>query len=278
MADEIKNVLQNGETENDIEETAVEAVSETVEETVEEAAEETVELIEDAVDDDDDDSDDDAEDEDDEEEDDDDNEEDSEESVKKESKLVDDILEIVESTLLTVFVIVMIFTYLLHPVVVDGNSMNDTLFNGNRIFMTTVYSGPHYGDIIVIDNNKSYLLDENNNVKERDISQSFLNECLIKRVVAEPGQTLMIDPENEQVIVDGKVLDEPYIKDTVVDAGDAFDFPITIPEGYYFVMGDNRRASSDSRVGDVGLIKKDQIYGKAVLRYSPIKEFKLLLF
>ena len=156
--------------------------------------------------------------------------------------------------------------------------MNDSLFNGNRIFMTTVYSGPHYGDIIVIDNNKSYLLDENNNVKERDISQSFLNECLIKRVVAEPGQTLMIDPDNEQVIVDGKVLDEPYIKDTVIDAGDAFDFPITIPEGYYFVMGDNRRASSDSRVGDVGLIKKDQIYGKAVLRYSPIKEFKLLLF
>ena len=277
MADEIKNVLQNGETENDIEETAVEAVSETVEETVEEAAEETVELVEKAADDEDD-SDDDAEDEDDEEEDDDDNEEDSEESVKKESKLVDDILEIVESTLLTVFVIVMIFTYLLHPVVVDGNSMNDTLFNGNRIFMTTVYSGPHYGDIIVIDNNKSYLLDENNNVKERDISQSFLNECLIKRVVAEPGQTLMIDPENEQVIVDGKVLDEPYIKDTVVDAGDAFDFPITIPEGYYFVMGDNRNNSADSRNGDVGLIKKDQIYGKAVLRYSPIKEFKLLLF
>lgn len=276
MADEIKNVLQNGETENDIEETAVEAVSETVDETVEEAAEETVELTEKAADDEDDSDEDD--DDDVEEEDDDDNEEDTEESAKKESKLVDDILEILESTLLTVFVIVMIFTYLLHPVVVDGNSMNDTLFNGNRIFMTTVYSGPHYGDIIVIDNNKSYLLDENNNVKERDISQSFLNECLIKRVVAEPGQTLMIDPDNEQVIVDGKVLDEPYIKDTVIDAGDAFDFPITIPEGYYFVMGDNRRASSDSRVGDVGLIKKDQIYGKAVLRYSPIKEFKLLLF
>lgn len=276
MADEIKNVLQNGETENDIEETAVEAVSETVDETVEEAAEETVELIEKAADDEDDSDEDD--DDDVEEEDDDDNEEDTEESAKKESKLVDDILEILESTLLTVFVIVMIFTYLLHPVVVDGHSMNDTLFNGNRIFMTTVYSGPHYGDIIVINNNKSYLLDENNNVKERDISQSFLNECLIKRVVAEPGQTLMIDPDNEQVIVDGKVLDEPYIKDTVIDAGDAFDFPITIPEGYYFVMGDNRRASSDSRVGDVGLIKKDQIYGKAVLRYSPIKEFKLLLF
>ena len=261
MADEIKNNLQNEEIENNLEGTSEEAVD-----AVEDIVEDTEELIEKNVDDDDDDSEEDGED------------EETGEAEKKESKLVDDVLEILESTLLTVFVIVMIFTYLLHPVVVDGSSMNDTLFDGNRIFMTTVYTGPHYGDILVIDNSKSYLLDENNKVKERDISNSFLKECLIKRVIAEPGQTLMIDPDKEQVIIDGKVLDEPYIKDTVIDAGDAFDFPITIPEGYYFVMGDNRRASSDSRVSDVGLIKKDQIYGKAVLRYSPIKEFKLLLF
>ena len=62
------------------------------------------------------------------------------------------------------------------------------------------------------------------------------------------------------------------------DAGVMFNFPITIPEGYYFVMGDNRRESADSRNGDVGLIKKEQIYGKAVLRYSPIKDFKFLIF
>ena len=81
-----------------------------------------------------------------------------------------------------------------------------------------------------------------------------------------------------QVIVDGKVLDEPYIKVTVNSIGGAFNFPITVPEGYYFVMGDNRRGSADSRFPEVGLIKKEQIYGKAVLRYSPIKDFKILLF
>ena len=104
-------------------------------------------------------------------------------------------------------------------------------------------------------------------------------ECLIKRVIAEPGQTIDIDPEKEEVLIDGKVLDEPYIKDTINSLSfTAFDFPITIPEGYYFAMGDNRRVSADSRNPDIGLIKKDQIYGKAIIRYYPLKDFKFLTF
>ena len=74
------------------------------------------------------------------------------EAEKKERKIVDDIFEIVESTLITVFVVMMIFTYILHPVTVDGPSMNNTLFSEDRIFMTTVYGGLHYGDIIIINN------------------------------------------------------------------------------------------------------------------------------
>lgn len=200
------------------------------------------------------------------------------EAEAKESKIVDDILEIIESTLVTVFVIVMIFTYLLHPVNVVGRSMNNTLMDEDRIFMTTIYGGPHYGDIVVINNDEAYLLNDDGSIFEKDISGSSLKECIIKRVIAEPGQTLDIDAENGQVIVDGKILDEPYIKETVDSDGGMFDFPITIPDGYYFVMGDNRRNSSDSRCGDVGLIKKDQIYGKAIIRYSPIKNFKFLMF
>ncbi|WP_037270753.1 signal peptidase I [Ruminococcus flavefaciens] len=254
MTDELNKNLQNDNAENNMAETNEEAV-ETVEEVTEGIEKLTEKFLEENED-----------------------EEDDSETTKKENQLVDDIIEIIESTLITVFVVIMMFTYLLHPVVVNGHSMNDTLFDTNRIFMTTLYTGPHYGDIIVIDNNKSYLLDENDNVKERDITNSYLKECLIKRVIAEPGQTITIDTDKEQVIVDGKILDEPYIKDSVVDAGDAFEFPITVPEGYYFVMGDNRRASADSRYADVGFIKKNQIYGKAICKYSPLKEFKFLLF
>lgn len=254
MADEIKDKTQDTEEEE-------------VAEVLDEAEEEVKEADSSEEDDE-------AEDEDNEDADD----EEDDEAAKKESKIVDDIFEIIESTLVTVFVIVMIFTYLLHPVNVVGKSMRDTLFDSDRIFMTTVYGGPHYGDIVVINNDAAYLLGEDGSVIERDITGSGLKECIIKRVIAEPGQTIDIDAEKEQVIVDGKVLDEPYIRETVNSDGGMFDFPITVPEGYYFVMGDNRRESSDSRSAYVGLIKKEQIYGKAIVRYSPIKDFKFLLF
>ncbi|MBR6995860.1 MAG: signal peptidase I [Ruminococcus sp.] len=258
MADETKNTTENTETE---------AVAEAVED-IEDAAEELIEAADDDTDDEaaDDESGDEEE------------EEEEEKAEKKEGNFINDVIEIVESTLLTVFVIIMIFTYLLHPVNVVGSSMNNTLFDGNRVFMTTVYTGPHYGDILVINNDMAYFLDENGKVIEKDITGSGLKECIIKRVIAEPGQTIDFDVDKEQVIVDGKVLDEPYIRQTVISDGGNFNFPITVPEGYYFVMGDNRRESADSRNGEVGLIKKEQIYGKAIVKYSPIKEFKFLFF
>lgn len=207
------------------------------------------------------------------------NEDEISEAEKKEGRIVDDILEIVESTLITVFVVIMIFTYILHPVTVSGPSMNNNLFSGDRIFMTTVYGGLHYGDIIIINNDCAYLLDDAGEAVKKDISGSAYKECLIKRIIAEPGQTIDIDPEKEEVRINGEVLNEPYIKQTINSMPyTAFDYPITVPEGYYFVMGDNRRESADSRYPDIGLIKKNQIYGKALIKYSPVKEFKFLTF
>jgi signal peptidase I len=189
------------------------------------------------------------------------------------SALIKDILEIVESTLVTVFVIVLLFTYILHPVNIVGGSMENTLKTNDRIFMSTVYFDVSYGDIIIIDNNMSYLFDDRGQVYERNIDNSPLKECIIKRVIACGGQTL--DIVDGVVYVDGKAIDEPYANG-FTGQGTAFNFPITIPEGYYFVMGDHRNASTDSRFDTVGLIKKDQIYGKAIIRYSPFSSFKLL--
>lgn len=206
----------------------------------------------------------------------------------KKVNIIGDFVEIVESTLITIFVIVMIFTYLLHPVNIVGGSMKPTLnknseeWNENsqndKILMNTVFTDVKYGDILIIDNNRSYLLDESNNVRPNDQAVLFTDECLIKRVIAVGGQTLEL--RDGSVYVDGEKLDEPYVmKGAMTYDEGAFgnQYPITIPEGYYFVMGDNRQNSSDSRHADIGLIKKDQIYGKAIVRFSPIKNFHILI-
>lgn len=186
-----------------------------------------------------------------------------------------DILEILESTIITVFAIVMIFTYLLHPVNVVGTSMVPTLNNKDRIFMSTVMPDLSYGDIVVINNDAAYLMDKNTG-EIYESPSAPLNECIIKRIIACGGQTIDIDFLTGTVTVDGEVLDEPYINDITSKNDGAFDFPLTVPEGYFFVMGDNRNHSSDSRNQFVGLIKKEQIYGKAVIRYAPFSQFEIL--
>ncbi len=195
-------------------------------------------------------------------------------SEKKGKKLLRDIIDIAESTSITMFIVILLFTYILHPVNVVGTSMVPTLQDEDKVFVTTLVPDISYGDIIVINNDKAYLLDENNEVVSRDSYQ--LNECIIKRVIAEGGQTVDIDFSTGNVTVDGNILDEPYINAlTLTDEG-AFDFPVTVPEGYYFVMGDNRNASSDSRHPYIGFIKKNQIFGKAIVRYAPLENFKIL--
>ncbi|MDE5764616.1 MAG: signal peptidase I [Ruminococcus sp.] len=212
--------------------------------------------------------------------------EEQQDSKKKKGNLKQDIIDIAESTICTVFVIVMLFTYLLHPVNIIGHSMVPTLNNTytgerattnqtDKVLMSTVFFDIKYGDILVIEKDKNYLLDENGEVYEPD--DPAINECIIKRVIACGGQT--VDIHDNHVIVDGEIINEPYIAEnsTTDDLG-AFtgQYPITVPEGYYFVMGDNRNHSTDSRARSIGLVKKDQIYGKAILKYYPIDEFDIL--
>lgn len=195
----------------------------------------------------------------------------------KKKKFFNDVLDVIESTMVTIFAIVLIFTYFLHPVNVIGESMEPTLSTGDKILMTTVFLDLDYGDIVIVDNNCSYDLTKSGKLERVDIDGSSLKECIIKRVIAKGGQT--IDIRDEKVFVDGKEIDEPYIANGAkTKQMDAFwgNYPVKVPEGYYFVMGDNREHSSDSRDRRVGLIKKEQIYGKALVRYQPIKDFKFL--
>lgn len=210
------------------------------------------------------------------------------EDKKKKGDFIKDLIEIAESTIITVFIIVLVFTYILHPVNIVGRSMVPTLnqnYSGERearketdkVFMNTLFMNVKYGDILVIDKDKNYLFDSEGNVCEPEYDAP-IGECIIKRVIAVGGQTVEI--RDGEVYVDGKLLDEPYIaaNSYTEDLG-AFDgqYPITVPDGYYFVMGDNRNHSTDSRARSVGFVKRDQIYGKAIIKYSPIEEFDILI-
>ncbi len=149
----------------------------------------------------------------------------------------------INSIIFAIVAVVLLLTFCFRLIDVDGTSMENTLINTDKVIVTNLFYTAKNGDVIVISHGEEY------------------DKPLVKRVIATEGQTLRIDFDNNQVFVDGVLLDEPYIQgDTVI--GNT-EIPEVIPEGKMFVMGDNRPVSLDSRYNEVGLIDVDSVIGKA---------------
>ena len=146
--------------------------------------------------------------------------------------------------------------------------MKNTLKNQERIVISNLFYKPKNGDIVVISRNSS------------NSAQNFKNEtCIIKRIIATEGQVVNINFNTGKVFVDGIELEEPYISTPTTVPGD-LEFPVTVPEGCVFVLGDNRNNSSDSRyssLGNEGMVDERHILGRAVLRILPFSRFGVLL-
>lgn len=147
---------------------------------------------------------------------------------------------------------ILLFVFVGRVIGVDGRSMLQTLQNDDKIIMSNLFYQPEFRDIVVIK------------------TEAFGETPLVKRVIATEGQTVDIDFENGVVFVDGILLDEPYTNTPTTDR-ENFEGPITVPDGCVFVMGDNRRESTDSRSIHVGMVDTRNILGKVLFVLIPGK-------
>lgn len=173
---------------------------------------------------------------------------------KENKSFVNELMEWLESVAISIFIVILVFTFVFRIVIVDGGSMIPTLQDGQRLIISHLFYSPEQGDIVVV-------------------NSTGLNKTIIKRVIATEGQTVDIDYEKHTVTVDGKVLDEPYINEPTLRNDGGNTYPMVVPENTIFVMGDNRNNSTDSRSPMVGCISIDDVLGKAVFRIYPFDCF-----
>ncbi len=147
-------------------------------------------------------------------------------------------------------VAVLIATLILPVLQIEGTSMEPTLANGDIVLLT-----------------------KTTNFKRSELCGfSWNNKLLIKRVIGVPGDWIEIDTDGT-VYLNGEKLDEPYAEQLAVGECD-LEFPFQVPQEEYFVLGDMRESSIDSRNTLIGCVAKDQIVGKVFFRIWPFKEMR----
>lgn len=179
--------------------------------------------------------------------------------TQKETSLGYELYLNVRTLVFVLAALILVFTFVVRIIVVSGESMENTLQNGDSMLVWCLGYEPKQGDVVVV------------------TQRSYQNDSLVKRVIATEGQRVDIDYETSTVYVDGVALQENYIKETmrVPIYGEGVNH-VTVPEGCIFVMGDNRNNSADSRYPDIGVVDTRCVIGRAVMVLFPFRDLTLL--
>ena len=153
---------------------------------------------------------------------------------------------------LVVLVIINLFFFRMTGVV--GGSMIPTLHEKDRVLVRVIgYNNPQHGDIVVVN------------------APQYEQGPLVKRIIGVGGDVIDIDKYTGAVYINGEEQYEPYISELIRNRGD-MDYPVTVPDGFVFFMGDNRNGSTDSRNSAIGMQPVSNIIGKVFYRIWPIQD------
>ncbi len=182
-----------------------------------------------------------------------------EEKDEKEKPFWRDILEMVLYFAAVFLLAFLIVTFVGQRTVVEGSSMSPTLSDGDNLIVDKItyrFSDPKRFDVVVFP------------------YQHAKRTYYIKRIIGLPGEEVLIDTEGN-IYINGQILEEDYGAEVILNQGRA-DIPIKLGDDEYFVLGDNRNNSSDSRDFMVGNIKRKDLIGRAFVRIYPFKDFCII--
>lgn len=161
-----------------------------------------------------------------------------------------------EALIVSLSVIVLLFTFVVRLIGVDGSSMYPTLHDKDVMLVSNLGYTPRRHDIVVLN------------------KDTFIDGPIVKRIIATAGDEVDIDFERGVVYVNGEALQEDYTSEFALPMEfEGMEFPQTVPEGCVFVMGDNRNASTDSRDTRLGMVDERYIIGHVLAVVWPMDNF-----